>query len=43
MAKDIIINGDGRTMPSHFDPIVLKAFTELDEQFQALCDDYDNN
>jgi putative two-component system response regulator len=42
MAKDIIINGDGRTMPSHFDPIVLQAFIELDEQFQALCDDNDN-
>jgi putative two-component system response regulator len=42
MAKDIIINGDGRTMPSHFDPIVLQAFTELDAEFQALCDDNDS-
>jgi putative two-component system response regulator len=38
MAKDIIINGDGRTMPEHFDPIVLEAFIELEEEFKSLCD-----
>jgi putative two-component system response regulator len=39
MAKDIIVNGDGRTMPNHFDPIVLQAFIDLEGDFRALCDD----
>ncbi|MCL2577486.1 MAG: response regulator [Defluviitaleaceae bacterium] len=39
-AIDIILNGDGRTDPSHFDPIVLEAFKETHE---ALRDAYDNN
>jgi hypothetical protein len=39
MAKDIITNGDGRTMPFHFDPVVLEAFGELEEEFKALCDE----
>lgn len=42
MAKDIIINGDGRTMPEHFDPIVLNAFIELEEEFRILSDTAEN-
>ncbi len=38
MAKDIIVNGDGRTMPAHFDPIVLEAFLQMEEEFRSLSD-----
>jgi len=38
----IITEGDGRTMPEHFDPDVLKAFIEvaslLDEIFATYSD-----
>ena len=33
---DIIMNGDGRTMPSHFDPQVLKAFNDIKGSFAEI-------
>ena len=34
-ACDVILNGDGRTFPTHFDPAVLQAFRDLHVQFEA--------
>lgn len=33
---DIILNGDDRTMPVHFDPKVLGAFTAVKDDFAAI-------
>ena len=35
-ASDIILKGDGRVMPQHFNPVVLKAFVESSEGIKAL-------
>lgn len=39
---DIILNGDGRTLPQHFDPQLLDVFRDLHPQldtiYQQLCD-----
>lgn len=34
-AYDIIVNGDGRTMPEHFSPEVLEAFKACENDFKA--------
>lgn len=39
-AVDIIINGDGRTMPGHFDPAILKAFKENSGKFEEIFDEF---
>ena len=33
---DIILNGDGRTEPEHFDPMVLTAFDEIKDDFADI-------
>ena len=33
---EIIIEGDGRTKPGHFDPRVLRAFKEVRDEFDAV-------
>jgi putative two-component system response regulator len=32
----IILEGDGRTMPSHFNPLVLEAFSNMHKQFENI-------
>ncbi len=36
--SDIILNGDGRTLPEHFYPPVLDAFRDLQDTFAATYD-----
>ena len=38
----IIIDGDGRTMPGHFDPAVHAAFSDLHEKFAGIYEDSRN-
>jgi putative two-component system response regulator len=33
---DIILKGDGRTMPAHFDTRILKAFEEIKDDFDGI-------
>ena len=39
-AVEIITQGDGRVMPSHFDPDVLKAFEQMHETFRDIAIEY---
>jgi len=34
VAYNIIVNGDGRTIPEHFAPEVLEAFIECEKDFE---------
>lgn len=33
---NILLNGDGRTMPEHFDPAVLNVFTKVSDRFEEV-------
>ena len=40
-AMGIIVDGDGRTMPEHFDPVVLDAFKRCSQRFNEIYQEHE--
>jgi len=40
--RAILLEGDGRTSPTHFDPEVLEAFTRVDREFDRIAQQFDD-
>jgi putative two-component system response regulator len=41
-AAEIIIRGDGRTLPQHFEPSLVQAFQGIHAEFEAIFETYGN-
>jgi putative two-component system response regulator len=41
-AAEIIIRGDGRTLPQHFEPALVQAFQKIHAEFEAIFETYGN-
>lgn len=41
--KSIILSGDGKTMPGHFDPAVLRAFEQSLDLFNEIFESYNDD
>ena len=39
-AVDVILNGDGRTLPQHFDPVLLQVFRDIHPQLERIHERY---
>jgi putative two-component system response regulator len=39
-AMDIITHGDGRTLPEHFDPAIIAAFTQHHQSFSDIFEEF---
>ena len=37
---NIILNGDGKTTPQHFDPLLMEAFFDCHEEFEEIYSKY---
>jgi len=43
LALEIIMQGDGRTHPDHFDPLILNTFVKLAERFREIFEEHSDS